>query len=197
MSFNSLAISFSQRFSTLRLKPLLFISLGLISLLLSACGTGPAQQGKPDSESTKLVEAAQIQGFKQLGMLYTGGQPSSEALKKFAELGVETVIDLRRPKEGLEQEQAEVANLGLNYVNIPLGRELASPAEQLKFAKAFAAAKGQKVLLHCRSGNRVGMLWSLYQISNGVDAELAIEQGRAMGMKPGFEQAVRTTITKE
>ncbi len=171
----------------------------MTALLLAACGS---QQDEKDpvvaqKSLTAAVEVSDIAGFKRLGPVYAGGLPSNEQLNNFAEKGVTTVIDFRRPQEGLEQEQAELKKLGVNYINIPLGRELAPADAQEKFAQAFAASKGEKVLLHCRSGNRVGMMWSLYQINNGVDTELAIEQGRAMGMKSGFEQAVRASLTKE
>ncbi|MCV6615788.1 MAG: hypothetical protein OIF35_12515, partial [Cellvibrionaceae bacterium] len=63
-----------------------------------------------------------------------------------------------------------------------------------QFAEAFAETANDKVLLHCRSGNRVGMMWSMYQISQGIEAEQAIAEGRAMGMKPKFEEAVRATL---
>ncbi|WP_299982797.1 sulfur transferase domain-containing protein [uncultured Pseudoteredinibacter sp.] len=172
--------------------------LVVFASLVVACGSVEPQQST-DQGSTLLesVQSSDIEGFAQLGPIYAGGLPSIEQLNSFADKGVKTVIDFRRPQEGLEQEQAELAKLGVNYVNIPLGRELAAAEAQEKFAQAFAAAKGEKVLLHCRSGNRVGMVWSLYQINQGVDVELAIEQGRAMGMKSGFEKAVRASLTKE
>ncbi|MBB6523311.1 fused DSP-PTPase phosphatase/NAD kinase-like protein [Pseudoteredinibacter isoporae] len=177
----------------------LIVALALVSLFLAACGSSQSQKAASSNEAVfkAAVQASDVEGFRQLGPVYAGGLPTSEQLKSFAAKGVKTVIDFRKPSEGLEQEQAELAALGVNYVNIPLGRELAPAEAQEKFAQAFAAAKGEKVLLHCRSGNRVGMVWSLYQIANGVDAELAIEQGRAMGMKSGFEKAVRASITKE
>ncbi len=180
-------------------KRLLIAGLGLVSLFLFACGGGQNHKAVVDLQEAfkAAVQPSDVDGFMQLGPVYAGGLPNSEQLKDSADKGVTTVIDFRKPAEGLEQEQAELTKLGVNYVNIPLGRELAPASAQEKFAQAFAAAKGEKVLLHCRAGNRVGMVWSLYQISNGVDAELAIEQGRAMGMKSGFEKAVRASITKE
>lgn len=186
-------------FNSVAAKRALAMGLGLVSLFLFACGGSQNQKlaGEPREVYKAAVQPSDVDGFMQLGPVYAGGLPSSEQLKSFADKGVKTVIDFRKPAEGLEQEQAELAKLGVNYVNIPLGRELAPALAQEKFAQAFAAAKGEKVLLHCRSGNRVGMMWSLYQINNGVNAELAIEQGRAMGMKSGFEKVVRASITKE
>ncbi|GAA6153142.1 beta-lactamase hydrolase domain-containing protein [Pseudoteredinibacter isoporae] len=193
-------LGMSQLFSgVVSVRRLTVVVLSMVSVLLAACGGSQGQKLASEQEAVfqAAVQPSDIAGFQQLGPIYAGGLPSREQLKRFAAKGVATVIDFRKPSEGLIQEQEALSALGVNYVNIPLGRELASPEAQEKFAQVFAAAKGEKVLLHCRSGNRVGMVWSLYQISNGVDAELAIEQGRAMGMKSGFEKAVRASITKE
>ncbi|WP_299769851.1 sulfur transferase domain-containing protein [uncultured Pseudoteredinibacter sp.] len=182
----------------LAFKGLRIVALAVLASFMVACGSVEQQQSNVKSNALlEAVQSSEVEGFAQLGPIYAGGLPSLEELNSFADKGVKTVIDFRRPQEGLEQEQAELAKLGVNYVNIPLGRELAPAEAQEKFAQAFAAAKGEKVLLHCRSGNRVGMVWSLYQINQGVDVELAIEQGRAMGMKSGFEKAVRASLTKE
>ena len=46
-----------------------------------------------------------------------------------------------------------------------------------------ATPRGESVLIHGGSGNRIGALWALYQYREGVDIERAIELGRAAGMK--------------
>lgn len=198
MFANSIAEKSVSLTNMLVFKSLRVVVLAALASFMVACGSVEQQQSAVESKALlETVQSSDVEGFAQLGPIYAGGLPSIEELNSFADKGVKTVIDFRRPQEGLEQEQAELAKLGVNYVNIPLGRELAPAEAQEKFAQAFAAAKGEKVLLHCRSGNRVGMVWSLYQINQGVDAELAIEQGRAMGMKSGFEKAVRASLTKE
>ena len=35
------------------------------------------------------------------------------------------------------------------------------------------------------------MTWALWQLSQGVDLETALAEAQAMGMKAGFEQAIR------
>ncbi|MCV6621791.1 MAG: sulfur transferase domain-containing protein [Cellvibrionaceae bacterium] len=198
MFANSIAEKSVSLTNMLVFKSLRVVVLAALASFMVACGSVEQQQSAAESKALlETVQSSGVEGFAQLGPIYAGGLPSIEELNSFADKGVKTVIDFRRPQEGLEQEQAELAKLGVNYVNIPLGRELAPAEAQEKFAQAFAAAKGEKVLLHCRSGNRVGMVWSLYQINQGVDVELAIEQGRAMGMKSGFEKAVRASLTKE
>ena len=52
----------------------------------------------------------------------TAGQPSADALKKLADQGYKTVIDLR----GLEEdrgfnEASTVENLGMSYIQLPIG----------------------------------------------------------------------------
>jgi len=152
-----------------------------------------AGAGTP-AEQLQRLSGTKIDGFFHSPRIIAGGLPTESQMKKFAAGGVTTVIDFRSEAEGLEVQKALSANLNLNYINIPLGRELASTAAQEKFAEAFAAAGQDKVLLHCRSGNRVGMIWSLHQISKGVELDTALSQGRAMGMRPGFERAVRASL---
>lgn len=186
----------------------LITTVGAVLVSLAACQTktdtyvsdteqGPtvktASTNVNGDELSKLM-GAKIDGFFHSSRIIAGGLPTESQMMQFAASGVTTVFDFRSEAEGLEVQKALSASLNLNYINIPLGRELASAAAQEKFAEAFAAAGQDKVLLHCRSGNRVGMIWSLHQISKGVELDTALSQGRAMGMRPGFERAVRASL---
>lgn len=205
-----------SRLSTTPGRRMACAAMILSTIMLSACGEEANKEplASLDNEAAAAVQAdaapmkaklevaaveaatelADISNFYVQDNVYAGGLPSEAQMKAFAAAGVKTVIDFRSEAEGLEEQQQTVAALGLEYVNIPLGRELASVEAQQKFAQVFAAAGSDKVLLHCRSGNRVGMIWSLHQIANKMDLEQAIQEGRAMGMKPGFEQAVRVSL---
>ncbi|MDN3639061.1 sulfur transferase domain-containing protein [Simiduia curdlanivorans] len=118
----------------------------------------------------------------------TGGLVTGDALVVLKAQGYEQIIDLRSAAETPEEEGEAAKQLGLTWFNFPMTGELPS-AEQIQ---QFGAALGdKKTLVHCRSGNRAGMAWSLWQISQGVELEQALAEGRAMGMKDGFEQAIR------
>lgn len=120
--------------------------------------------------------------------LSTGGEITEAAVAQLAADGYVQIIDLRTPAELEFDEQAAAARAGLGYANLPTSGELPD-AEQI--AQFGALLQNGKTLVHCRSGNRVGMTWALWQLSQGVAMEQALEEGRAMGMKQGFEDAIR------
>lgn len=48
--------------------------------------------------------------------------------------------------------------------------------------------------MHCESSNRVGAAWALYRAANGVPAEIAVQEGRTVGLKPNRERRVREML---
>lgn len=119
--------------------------------------------------------------------LCTGGRPSPAHLARAAELGVKVVVNLCPAAEspGFD-EAALVAELGMNYVNIPVaGPADLSPANVALLAAALDGhGQERRTLLHCASGNRVGAMLALKakQIDGKSPAE-ALEIGRAAGLK--------------
>lgn len=125
-----------------------------------------------------------------------GGPPSAADLDRAAAQGVRLVIDLRAPEEGTLEEDGQVLERGMRYVNIPvtaetLGRE---PAEAL--AAVLADENNRPALLHCASGNRAGGMWALYQyFGKGVSAEEAFQAGLEKGMhSDSVKQAVQAAM---
>jgi uncharacterized protein (TIGR01244 family) len=103
--------------------------------------------------------------------VYIGGQPSQAALAAFRELGVTAVVNLRTPAETEDRqrvpydEAAAVAELGMEYISIPLGGA-EHPYTSLavdRLAKALADHAGP-VLLHCTIGWRASCLWVAFLI---------------------------------
>ncbi|AFV00815.1 beta-lactamase hydrolase domain-containing protein [Simiduia agarivorans] len=123
--------------------------------------------------------------------LATGGELTEQAVPQLAAEGYVQIIDLRTPAERQFDEQAAAAQAGIAYANLPTTGELPD-ADQI--AQFGALLTNGKTLVHCRSGNRVGMTWALWQLSQGVAMEQALEEGRAMGMKQGFEDAIRARV---
>lgn len=123
--------------------------------------------------------------------LATGGEVDVKALAELKAQGFTQIIDLRNADEGVEAEQAAAQAAGLAWHHLPTGGELVDSARLQAFGEQL---KNGKTLVHCRSGNRVGMTWALYQLSQGVALEQALAEARAMGMKDGFEQAIRAQV---
>ena len=66
-----------------------------------------------------------------------------------------------------------------------------------EFAKIVEDPANYPILLHCESSNRVGAMWALYRASKGVPNEIAIEEGRQVGLKTSREPAVREMLGME
>lgn len=124
--------------------------------------------------------------------ILTGGQPSREQYAQAKEAGYTTIVNLRGLNEpGVTQSQSMVEELGMNYVAIPVSSaaDLSRDNAQ-RLADAIASSEG-RVMVHCKSGNRVGALFALKaRWLDGEDLESAIEVGRKTGLT-GMEPAVR------
>ena len=132
--------------------------------------------------------------------VYFAGQPTEEALKQFAELGVKTVINLRQESEmasvGFDEKDA-VENAGMTYVHAPMGRGIPPDTTLRQIMDALETNSDAPVLLHCASSNRVGTIWSLFAgLRGGLSAENALSEGRAAGMHaPALEKAAREALS--
>lgn len=154
-----------------------------------ACGAG----GTPALASEEPSASIGIPNERRLGdELIVGGRPDEGALRRAADLGVGTVIDLRSPDEpGYAAERALADELGLRFVAIPVAGATGLTEDNAEsLDRALSEAEGP-VLLHCASGNRVGALLALRAFHvGGTAAEEALVSGRRAGLT-GLEPAVR------
>ncbi len=137
-------------------------------------------------------------GFRDVlaetGDVYISGQPTIEGLERMAKSGVKTIVSFRTPREMNNREivpfdeAAKAEELGMNYVNIPLGGDdhPYSPEALAAFAKVMEDASG-KTLVHCTVGWRASHAWAAYLVKyKGMDINEAAVHGRAanMGVPP-------------
>lgn len=121
--------------------------------------------------------------------IFVGGQPTERALREMKAQGVTTVVNLRTPPEMARavkfDEKALIEQLGMTYVNLPVGgngQYPYTPETVAKFSQAVRDAKG-KVLLHCTIGWRASHLWAAYLIADrGVPVEDALANARAINL---------------
>ena len=103
--------------------------------------------------NTSAVEAAGIPNFHQVNEhIYRGGQPTDEGWTSLADLGIKTVIDLRREGEGEHSTGAEkqaVETAGMRYLSVPMNGIVAPEEEDI--AKVLAVLNSnQPVFVHCK-----------------------------------------------
>ena len=169
------------------------------ALLWAACTT----QGTEPAASTvgthvdiaSVVAAGEV---KPVNGITSAGQPDEAALQVFAEAGFTTVIDMRGPNEdrGLDDQQASVEALGMQYVAFPIKGRDAINFDNARDLDALLRDVDGPVLLHCASGNRVGALLALRHSLQGADDEAAIQLGKDAGLT-GLEGVVRDRLSED
>ncbi len=129
----------------------------------------------------EVVDAGAVQAVDGVT---SSGQPNAEALKVFSDSGYAAVIDLRGESEnrGLEDEQAVVEDLGMDYVSFPITGRDGISFENAERLDSLIEQYDGPVLVHCGSGNRVGALLALRESLNGASDEEALEYGREGGL---------------
>jgi len=160
--------------------------LALFALLaLTAC-TGDANEADLNSVSSLKVDLAAVAETGKVvpvDGISAAGQPDAAQFKVFADNGYVAVIDLRTEGEdrGLD-EPSVVEGLGMEYVSMPIDRDDIT-IEKARELGALMSQYDAPILVHCASSNRVGSLFALQLFDETGDAELALERGRAGGMK--------------
>lgn len=130
-------------------------------------------------------------------VLAISGQPTDGDLAAAKAAGYRTVVNFRDPgEEGYVDERAAVEALGLRYVAIPVkGHGIdASHADALDPVLSDAGAG--PALLHCRSGTRATMAWTVWLARHGgLSPDDAIVYGERAGLsgeaKAAAEKALR------
>jgi uncharacterized protein (TIGR01244 family) len=139
-----------------------------------------------------------VANFHQVSdRVYRGAQPTEQGWKSLANLGVVTVIDLRREDEhSSKAEQQAVEAAGMHYVNVPMNGVVSPPPE--KIAKVLALLNGPgPVFVHCKRGaDRTGTVVACYRIAHDHwDSKRALSEAKSYGMsifQVGMKSYVRS-----
>ena len=168
----------------------LFLCLTLASLVAVA---GDENLDAVSNLKVDLEAVVELDQVHPVDGVTTAGQPDAAGFKVFADNGYAAVIDLRTAGEdrGLE-EAAVVESLGMDYINLPIGRDGITFANA-KALQSLIKGYDQPVLVHCGSANRVGALFALSEFAESEDAEAALEAGRAAGLTR-MEPVVREVL---
>jgi tyrosine-protein phosphatase SIW14 len=130
--------------------------------------------------------------------LYRGGQPKTGGLKKLANLGIKTIINLRGESDETLAEGREAKSLGMEYLNVPMSAAGRPTDEQVRRVFEILEEKEKTpVFVHCRRGSdRTGAIIAIYRIKrDGWTAERAIEEANRYGL--GFIQFRKRDYIKD
>ena len=130
----------------------------------------------------------ELQNFHEVNsQLYRGAQPKSGGIKRLAQLGIKTIVNLRKADGLGGKEETEARAAGMRYFNIPF-REWGRPTdEQVNRVLAILNnPENQPVFVHCRLGSdRTGLVIATYRISHdGWTSERARAEANKYGLHP-------------
>jgi protein tyrosine phosphatase (PTP) superfamily phosphohydrolase (DUF442 family) len=80
---------------------------------------------------------------------------------------------------------------GIEYINIPIEGELPGAETIQTFNDTMDRLEGKKILIHCQSGNRVGMMWGVYLTSKGVPLDEVLELVKYSATKQPMLDGIR------
>ena len=118
--------------------------------------------------------------------ILTGGQPTFDQIKKAGETGFKAVINLRTDRELPDpaQELTWVEGSGMKYIHIPIVvTEGLTPQNAKVFADALSKPENYPLIVHCKSGERVGAMFALKAFH--ID-EKDIEESLLIGERGGM-----------
>jgi protein tyrosine phosphatase (PTP) superfamily phosphohydrolase (DUF442 family) len=115
----------------------------------------------------------------------TGGQPNAAQLRALKDAGGEIVLDVRDPMEPRPiDEPALVRQLGMQYVNIPVGAGSLNGATLERILAVLREAGDRTVFFHCGSGNRVGgALIPHLILDHKMEEQDAVDQAMRVGLR--------------
>lgn len=109
----------------------------------------------------------QIYKYQRLSdRIATAGQPTETELLFVKKAGFRTVLNLAlsTSDNALEDEQAVVVHLGMDYVHIPVEFEAPRPEDYRRFVQAMQNALDGPVFVHCAANKRVSAFFWLYEM---------------------------------
>lgn len=115
--------------------------------------------------------------------LATSGAFKPDRLAEIKTLGFKSILDMRTPAEGVADIRKAAKDLDIGFANIPVGKSAPSSEDLKQFSAWVENSDNYPALVYCASGNRVGLVWGMYQVQRGVSLVDAFRQAQAIGMK--------------
>ena len=153
--------------------------------VLAGCGTINSKKKHPTEENIKITDTLRANRY---GNIYFSAQPDKASLKQLKDKGFRTVINLRGKEEGAYKESDErkkIKSEGLNYYNIPFDMKKKLTREYVKSVtkKVVKHRSEGKVLVHCSSGNRVGVwLGAHFKDDHKLSDEESVDLAKELGL---------------
>jgi tyrosine-protein phosphatase SIW14 len=138
---------------------------------------------RADHEPVREKISVEIPNFGRVNdHYYRGAQPTGDAYRQLAALGVKMVVDLRNDATEYAKPLAEQS--GLRYINLPLDDKRYPPADAAtRFLEIVADPANWPVYVHCKGGrHRTGAMTAVYRMTvDGWDVDRAYEEMKGYG----------------
>ena len=172
-------------------------------LTLGACASPDPTSRDSTSEAPvltadDLARLGVVNGRVPFPGVVTAGQLTESQFASLAELGYDTLVNLRpAEEEGAGWEEDFAATRGIEFHRIPVaGAQDATEANARRLAALMSAADGG-VVVYCSSANRAGALLALKAyLLDGESPEASLAIGKAAGLTR-LEPHVRTVLGLE
>ncbi|MDX1589369.1 MAG: hypothetical protein R3296_10570 [Oleiphilaceae bacterium] len=121
----------------------------------------------------------------------TSGMISEGGMEAFAEHGFKTVVGLLTRSEGAEVHSGWAMNADIAYHALPVTDEVPGETAVKQFRQIVADPDNYPVMVYGAGNHRVGALWARYRMAMGVPVEVALQEGRTLGLAPAMEERLR------
>lgn len=123
--------------------------------------------------------------------VYSAGTLEPSRIADIAKSGIATVVNLRYPEESQFQEGPAVGAAGMQYVNFPIKGGVPDRETVAKFSAIIQQYSDAPLLVHCASGNRVGILWGAHLLDQGMQLNAVLAQLQSVNTRNSSVAAIR------
>lgn len=208
-----IVLSDKGRLALVEATPLAYREKAIAQILEGKCWTVPSiADGKLYLRNQKEVVCLDLirsplakaslgttRNVHRYGDFYLAGQPSEADLLEAKNVGIQTVVNLRMPKEVTFNEKQVVDKLGMTYHNPGIGDPgMMTDALFGTIRRILNDSENQPLLLHCGSANRVGAIWLAYRVlDGGLSYEAALTEAKTVGLRsPAMEKKAKDYINR-
>jgi protein tyrosine phosphatase (PTP) superfamily phosphohydrolase (DUF442 family) len=171
-------------------------NIAAITILLAGCASHAVTPG--DTTGPETWGASD--NVTHIENLYFSGQVDAESLHMARMQGVTTIVNTRYPSEMDWDEKSAAENIGLEYISIPISRDSDTfdPQTIARIDAVVGERTGQKILMHCSSGNRVAAWYAIHLVEKqNMKDDDAIDVARRNGLtREGMESRVHVYLDK-